>query len=457
VTITAIRDALAKAEPVTEADLAPEFSDDALALEFTARHAHELRYVAKWGTWLHWDGTRWKFEDTLKAFDLARAVAREFANACSKPDSKPKIASAAKAAAIEKLARADRRHAATVDQWDPDPWLLNTPGGIIDLRTGNTLSHDPERYMTKITAVAPDGDCSLWQKFLAEITGGDAELQAFLQRISGYALTGSIREHALFFFYGTGGNGKGVFLNTLTAILRDYASVAPMEAFVVAQGERHPTDLAGLRGARLVAAQETERGRRWAESRIKAITGGDRITARYMRQDFFTYSPAFKLVIAGNHKPSLNAIDEAIRRRFHLVPFTVTISAPDRELPDKLSVEWPGILAWMIEGCRSWLQHGLNPPDAVRAATAAYLSEEDSLAQWIEQCCVTGKGQWGIGARLWESWRRSAEANKELPGSRKAFAEGMAAHGYPKVKNKGVRGYAGIDLKPDESSHADLD
>ena len=257
-------------EPVSEADLSPEFSDDALALEFTGRHAGELRYVAKWGTWLHWDGTRWKFEDTLKAFDLARAVAREFANACSKPNSKPKIASAAKVAAIEKLARADRRHAATVDQWDADPWLLNTPDGIIDLRTGNTVSHDPERYMTKITAVAPDGDCPLWRKFLSEITGGDADLQAFLQRISGYALTGSIQEHALFFFYGTGGNGKGVFLNTLTAILRDYAAVAPMEAFVVSQGERHPTDLAGLRGARLVTAQETEQGRRWAESKIKA-------------------------------------------------------------------------------------------------------------------------------------------------------------------------------------------
>jgi putative DNA primase/helicase len=457
VTVTPIRDALAKAEPVTKADLSPEFSDDALALEFTARHTHELRYVAKWGSWLHWDGARWKFEDTLRAFDLARAVAREFANACSKPDSKPKIASAAKTAAIEKMARADRRHAATVDQWDADSWLLNTPGGIIDLRTGDTLSHDPERYMTKITAVAPGGDCPLWRRFLSEITGGDAELQVFLQRISGYALTGSIREHALFFFYGTGGNGKSVFLNTLAAILRDYAAVAPMEAFVVSQGERHPTDLAGLRGARLVTSQETERGRRWAESKVKALTGGDPITVRFMRQDFFTYSPAFKLVIAGNHKPSLNAIDEAIRRRFQLVPFTVTIAEPDRELPEKLRVEWPGILAWMIEGCRSWFDDGLNPPDAVRTATAAYLSEEDSLAQWIEECCVAEKGRWGIGARLWQSWKGWAVVNKELPGSRKAFAEAMAAHGYAKDKSQGVRGYSGIDLKPDKRSRADLD
>ena len=435
-------------KPMTLDDLSPEFSDDALALEFAARHARQLRYVAKWGTWLHWDGTRWKFEDTLKAFDLARAVAREFANACADAKAKPKIASASKVAAIENLARADRRHAATIDQWDADPWLLNTPGGIVDLRTGDTLPHEPECYMIKITAVAPGGDCPLWRQFLAEITGGNLELQAFLQCVAGYALTGSIREHALFFFYGTGGNGKGVFLNTLTAILGDYSAVAPMEAFVTTQGERHPTDLVGLRGARLVTAQETERGRRWAESRIKALTGGDPITARFMRQDFFTYWPSFKLVIAGNHKPSLSGVDESIRRRFYLIPFAITIANPDQALPDKLRAEWPGILAWMIEGCRSWLDNGLNPPNSVRSATETYLSEEDSLAQWVEECCVRGKEQWGVGARLWESWKAWAETNKEPPGTRKAFAETMANHGFAPTKSQQIRGYSSINLKP---------
>jgi putative DNA primase/helicase len=251
-----------------------------------------------------------------------------------------------------------------------------------------------------------------------------------------------------------------VFLNTLTAILADYAAVAPMETFIVTQGEHHPTDLAGLRGARLVASQETEQGRRWAENKVKALTGGDPITARVMRQDFFTYAPAFKLVIAGNHKPALSGVDEAIRRRFHLVPFTVTIAegARDKNLPDKLRTEWPGILAWMIEGCLSWLDSGLNPPATVQAATATYLSEEDSLAQWVEECCITGKEQWGTGARLWDSWKAWAETNKEPPGTRKAFAEAMAAHGYTKDKSQGVRGYAGIDLRPGEyGRRADID
>ncbi len=123
----------------------------------------------------------------------------------------------------------------TVDVWDTDPWLLNTPSGIVDLQTGKMLPHDPEQYITKITAVAPGGDCPRWLQFLDEITGGNVELQQFLQRVAGYSLTGSIREHALFFAYGTGGNGKGVFLNTLSAILADYAAVAPMESFIATQ------------------------------------------------------------------------------------------------------------------------------------------------------------------------------------------------------------------------------
>jgi len=391
------------AEPISEADLSPEYSEDALALEFTQRHKPELRYVASWGDWLRWEGTRWKIDETLEAFDLARAVAREFANACEEGGQRARIASAARVSAIERLARSDRRHAATTDIWDRDPWLLNTPDGMVDLHTGELLQHDPAQYITKITTVSPRGDCPLWRRILAEITGKDEGLQKFLQEMAGYGLTGSTREHALFFLYGTGGNGKSVFLNTLTAILGDYTRVAPMETFTSTQSERHPTDVAMLRGARLVTAQETENGRRWAESRIKALSGGDPVSARFMRRNFFTYTPTFKLVIAGNHKPELSGVNEAIRRRIYVVPFTVTITNPDQQLTEKLRAEWPGILAWMIEGCRMWLTNGLNPPEAVKAATAAYLAEEDKIAQWIEEACLTGPAHWGGGAVLWES------------------------------------------------------
>jgi len=216
----------------------------------------------------------------------------------------------------------------------------------------------------------------------------------------------------------------------------------------VTHGERHPTELASLRGARLVTAQETERGRRWAESKIKALTGGDPITACFMRQDFFTYLPTFKLAIAGNHKPSLGAVNAAIRRRLHLIPCTVTIAKPDKSLPEKLRPEWPGILQWMIDGCLQWQRKGLNPPNVVREATDAYLAQEDSFSQWVEDCCVVGKTRWGIGERLWQSWKIWAEVNNEPAGTRKAFANMMIEHGYPAEKSQRVRGYTSIDLKP---------
>ena len=179
--------------------------------------------------------------------------------------------------------------------------------------------------MTKITAVAPGGECPLWLAFLPRSPPTTQNCKPSFSAFAGYCLTGITREHALAFGYGTGANGKGTFLNALTGIMGGYATVAPIETFTATPSDRHPTDLAMLRGARLVTAQETEEGRRWAESRIKALTGGDPITARFMRQDFFTFLPAFKLFIAGNHKPGLRAVDEAIRRRLNLIPFTVTI------------------------------------------------------------------------------------------------------------------------------------
>ena len=291
---------------------------------------------------MHWDGRRWEREPTLKAFDLARAVCREAGEGLENAKLRARILSAGTRAAVENLARSDRAHAAVPEQWDADPWALNTPGGIVDLETSTILPHDPLAYPTKITAVAPGGDCPLWRDFLAQITDRDDDLQAYLQRSAGYALTGSIREHVLQFGYGTGANGKGTYLNTLTGIMGDYACTAPMETFTATSGERHPTDLAMLRGARLVTAQETEQGRRWAEAKIKALTGGDPISARFMRQDFFTFMPQFKLFIAGNHRPGLSGVDEAIRRRCTSCP-QLTIPEEDRdlELPGKLKASGP--------------------------------------------------------------------------------------------------------------------
>ena len=455
--LAAIRGSAGAPDRAVKLDVAdarpPEYSDESLALRFSEKHTKDARFVAAWGKWLLWTGTHWQFDSTMRAFDMARIVCRIASAEISDPKAvklAAAVASAKTVAATVSLARADRRHAATVEQWDTDPWLLNTPGGIVDLHTGGMLPHDPEQYITKITASPPGGECPLWLKFLSEITSGDDELQAFLQRLAGYSLTGSILEHALFFAYGTGGNGKGVFLNTLNAILGDYATVAPIATFL-ASYEQHPTDLAGLRGARLVTAQETEQGRRWAEAKIKALTGGDPISARFMRQDFFTFTPAFKLVIAGNHKPGLRGVDEAIRRRFHLIPFTVTIPEPDKELPEKLKAEWPGILQWAIAGCLEWQRIGLAPPAAVLDATAKYLAAEDAIAQWTDECCCLDKTHTERSTNLFASWKAWTERTGEAAGDQKRFSQALEDRGFGRFSEPGTKRamFRGIALQAD--------
>ena len=227
-------------------------------------------------------------EGTLLGMSLAREICREAAARCNKLSLAKALGSAQTVAAVERLAKADRRLAATAEQWDVDPWLLNTPGGVVQLRTGQLRPHDPLDYMTKITAVAPGGDCPLWERFLDRVTAGDKELAAFLQRMAGYALTGDVSAHALFFAHGGGANGKSRFVEAIAGILAGYHRTSPIETFVASHSDRHPTELAALQGARLVTATETEQGRRWAESRIKALTGGDKIAARFMRGIFST-------------------------------------------------------------------------------------------------------------------------------------------------------------------------
>lgn len=430
----------------------PEFSDESLALRFSAQHAGRLRYVADWGRWMIYDGKVWIPDNTMLAFNMARAICRDASAECNDPNAANIIAAARTVAAVERLARADRRHAAMASQWDLDLWLLNTPDGAVDLRTGQIVAHAPAEHMTRMTAVAPAEtvDCPIWFKFLDKVTGGDVDLRAYLRRVAGYCLTGITREHAMWFVYGLGGNGKGVFLGTLASILANYAAVAPMEAFTASSGERHPTDLAMLRGARLVTAQETEEGRRWAESRIKALTGGDPITARFMRQDFFTFVPVFKLVIAGNHKPGLRSVDEAIRRRMNLIPFTVQITAEERDpkLGEKLREEWPAILAWAIRGCLEWQKTGLNPPAAVRDATDSYLKGEDAMGLWIEERCVQKDEDWISGSALFADWKYWAERAGQFVGTQKRFKQALEARGFfPKREaGTGQRGFTGICL-----------
>jgi putative DNA primase/helicase len=314
-------------------------------------------------------------------------------------------------------------------------------------------------------APAERADCPLWQGFLRDATAGDEALISFLQQFCGYLLTGDTREHALLFIYGPGGNGKSVFLNTVAAILGDYCRNAPMETFTASQGDRHPTDLAMLKGARLVCAAETEEGRAWAEVRIKQMTGGDVVSARFMRQDFFEFRPQFKLLIIGNHKPVLRNVDDAARRRFNVVPFVHKPPNPDRQLEARLRAEWPAILRWMIEGCLAWQQLGLTRPRVVVEATTEYFTEQDTLRQWLDECCETGDRRFAETTEaLFASWTRYALAAGEPAGTAKRFAQAVERQGFRKLAevpgHRKRRGFEGVRVKQSDMSdqwhgHAD--
>ena len=377
-----------------------DLTHDKLALDLGIHWAGDARYVALWGRWLFWFGSTWLEDEKLDHMTRTRAYlrgraevilevigGREAGPAADALRNKPMVA------AVADLARSNPDIAGGTDEWDRDPFLCGAPSCTVDLRTGETREPERDDLITKRLAVdpAPPGTAApLWQRFLVRVTDGDTELIAYLQRLAGYCLTGDIGEHVLAFAHGAGANGKGVFFGTLADAMGAYAVTVGTEMLMVSIGERHPTEIARLRGARLALGSEIESNQTWAEAKIKKLTGGDRLQGRFMRQDFFEFDPQFKLIVFGNRKPSLRGVDEAIRRRLHLIPFTVTIPAPERDpqLREKLRAEWPAILRWAIDGCLEWQRVGLRPPARVVAATEEYLGGEDLIERWREDCLV---------------------------------------------------------------------
>jgi putative DNA primase/helicase len=420
-----------------------EVSEDAIALAFTSRYAETLRFDHDEKSWYKWTGARWRRDKQQSAFHYARELGRSLG------EGKRQLCKASVTRGAESFARADPTHAVDGSIWDSNAMLLGTPLGTVELKSGQLRNADPNDYITKLTTHSPEeGEPTLWLKFLHEALGGDADIIAFLQRWCGYCLTGLTSEHALFFIYGPGGNGKSVFINTISAILGDYAVNAAMETFTASKFDRHSTELAMLAGARMVTASETEEGRSWAEARIKQLTGGDPITARYMRQDNFTYRPQFKLMIAGNHAPSLRNVDDAMRRRFNIVPFTAKPAKPDLGLEEKLRAELPQILSWAIAGCLDWQANGLVPPPKIAAATADYFDSQDLLGQWIDENCELAPAKIAYPTPLFNDWRDYALEAGEVPGSAKSFKSALEKRGIFQKKTNGTRSYRGIALRP---------
>ena len=419
-----------------------EVSEDAIALAFTREFGESMRYDHHAGRWYEWSSTHWRRLDVPRALHFARELGRRLGSG------KKAICKASVAKGAETFAQADPAHAVTSSLWDADPWLLGTPKGTLNLRTGKMHQPKPSDFITKLTGCNPDSkEPTLWLRFLKDATRNDHPMMTYLQRIAGYCLTGLTSEHALFFIYGPGGNGKSVFLNILVHILGDYATNAPMDTFTLSKFQGHPTDLAMLKGARLVTASETEEGRAWAEARIKALTGGDPITARFMRQDFFTYQPHFKLLFAGNHQPKVSAVDPAMRRRFNMLPFTFRPEQPDAALEVKLREEAPRILGWALKGCLDWQLHGLGRPASVIEATDDYFAAQDVFAQWLEDRCEIAPSNWDLPASLFRDWSSYAKEHGEAAGSMVTLSEKLEKHGFRKRKSSGVRSYVGLKLK----------
>jgi P4 family phage/plasmid primase-like protien len=349
-----------------------------------------------------------------------------------------KMCSAATVSAIERLVRMDQRTAMEVESWDRNMMLLNTPAGEIDLETGMMMRGNPLSFCTKQTACGPSSTRpELWLQCLSTWTAGDEGLQQYLKRVAGYCLTGETSEHQFFFLHGSGRNGKSVFLNTISGILNNYSKIAPPEVFTVSKsGEKHPTALAGLVGCRLALATETEANSKWAETQLKALVAGDKIAARYMRCDFFEFSPRFKLLVSGNHKPQLSSVDEAIRSRLNLLPFEVIIPPCERDtkLPARLREEWPSILGWMVEGCLDWQREGLNPPDCVKAATDTYMESQDVMGAWLEERCIIGPNNRAKGPTLYKDWISWCEENNQYKNSQRAFLSALQER--PNVRAK---------------------
>jgi putative DNA primase/helicase len=434
------------------------------AQRFIDLHGEKLRYVPAWDKWLVWRGTHWQIDDGCQIETLARDVVEqvwtgvelnmrlvERSEATSMVSFARATASANGMANFLKLARSEPGIPIQPSELDKNEWLLNVENGTIDLRTGKRRAHDKRDFITKIAPVlhTEHRTSETWERFVAEIMAGDAELIGFLQRLCGYWLTGSIRDHVLPIFHGTGANGKSVFLGTIEAMLgTDYAMHAPPDLLMVKRHEAHPTERADLFGKRLVTCIETEAGRRLAESLVKELTGGDAIRARRMREDHWQFTPSHKLVIAANHRPIVYGTDNGIWRRLRLVPFNVTIppERQDKQLADKLKRELNGVLTWCIRGCLEWQAKGLAEPSIVMGATDVYREEQDVFADFLEDCCLLDCNATIGGGRLYKAYQEWCKASGHDPDNSTVFGRKLSERGLPSRKTEHGKLRLGVAL-----------
>ncbi len=447
-----------------------DMTDDSNAMELIRQHGDRLRYDVDRGRWLVWDTHRWATQpgNGGQARELAKSAARKL------PDDGPEGASKhlkhkrytlsdRGTTAMLNTARTDSTILVNSDDLDAHPMELNTPGGIVNLETGKLQPADPARMHTRATTVTPDAgaDTHVWDTFLAS-TFPEAEVREYVQRLVGHSLLGEVRAHVLPFAYGSGGNGKGVFLETMRAVLGTYAGAAPA-GFLMSTGMmQHATELADLQGRRFVICSEVNPTDRFDEAKVKSLTGGDTVKARFMRQDFFEFRPTHSLWLMGNDQPQVDSGGDALWRRLRLIPFTHKVAEEHRidDLQGILAREHgPAVLAWAIAGAVKYLTDGMKEPDVVKVATENYAEATDTIGRFLDDECVLNPSLATSVTTIRAAYEEWCRVNGERPIAGRRFAAQLGKHGVlvgraaPKGA-AGLRMYGGIGLasREDEPS-----
>ncbi|MFN7292802.1 MAG: phage/plasmid primase, P4 family [Pirellula sp.] len=374
-------------------------NENAIAVDFINVYGSELRYVPSWKKWLYWTGTHWDIDhDLVYVTSRMRILAHrywewvpqlqnlEYTKFCIALNRRATIDN------VITLSRTDDRTTVKHDQLNTNPYLLNTRNGTIDLKTGAFREHRQSDYITQVANVSFDANatCESWNAFIDLIFGEDHEAKRYIRALLGYSLSGDVGEHVLPICYGAGANGKSTIWNTVVELLGDYAMLAPNKLLLGTNNE-HDTIIASLYQRRLVAISEPDEGMKLREARVKDLTGDEQVTARRMREDFWSFKRTHKFWLSTNHLPQISGSDEAIWRRIKLIPFRIDLRKATKPIPNyhKLLIrkEGPGILNWLLSGFRDWQENGFIEPQSVITETASYRGQSDEIGRFIADCC----------------------------------------------------------------------
>ncbi len=400
-------------------------------------YGHVIKFVNDIG-WFIWDGKRWRIDTKKEIERITAKVLRSLSK--SEDEAEAKWARMCERRNVRMNSIKDLMPLVPGErqEFDTHKYLLNVENGIVDLKTGKLQQHDRELGLTKITNIVFDENvkCPEWLNFLDQIFQGDKELAEYMQRLIGYSLTGEITEQIMVFLIGGGSNGKSTFINIIKDIMGDYGRQAKSDTFIKKKETGANNDIARLVGSRFVSAIESEDGEQLSEAFVKQITGGEPVLARFLRQEFFEFIPEFKVFFTTNHKPVIKGVDEGIWRRIRLIPFNLQLPKEkrDKKLPEKLSLEMPGILNWAIEGCLKWQQSGLNDPEIVMKATGDYKEEMDILGPFMFECCFKREDVQIEAKDLFEVYANWCFKNGEHQLKNRAFYRILESQGFKRER-----------------------